>query len=265
MASSSRGGGDHPDDFVHGVARRLAATRRQRGLSQENLAALLGIAVKNLQRIESGKQNLSLETIDRICKALGVPADSLLGASTREAARDSSSPERPSARPPVLDRLADAGFTVRAAMERGRRPANAVPVTTLRAAAGYLTGAVRATEVIGWTVLSRRGPPPAGQFVAEVRGRSMEPRISSGSICLFERPVSAPFEDRLLLVAHTSMVDDDLGGPYALKQLKTKRVARGREQITLASINPEFAPIVLSPDEDELQIIAELVRVLVTG
>src|SRR5690606_1014419 len=58
------------DDLVHRVAKRIASVRRERGLSQENLAAILGIAVKNLQRIESGKQNLSLATLERICAAL---------------------------------------------------------------------------------------------------------------------------------------------------------------------------------------------------
>jgi len=122
------------------------------------------------------------------------------------------------------------------------------------------------TEVIGWTVPARRGPAPSGQFVAEIEGRSMEPRIASGSICLFESPVSTPLDDRIVLVAHASTIDDDLDGPYALKRVgATHRRARGGTRITLTSINPEFAPIVVDAEDDELPIVAELVRILVTG
>lgn len=273
MASSSRGA---RDDLVYRVARRLAEARRARGLSQENLADLLGIAAKNLQRIESGKQNLSLATIERICRILDVPAESILGEAPAprpvrrpdadEATGAALARPRPRSRP-VLDRLKDAGFTVRTATERGRRPANAVPVTTLLAAAGYLTGASRAIEIIGWTLLSQRAPRPEGQFVAEVRGHSMEPRIASGSLCLFEPPGPPPFDERIVLVAHTSMVDDELGGPYALKRIESMRkLPHGGTRLTLVSIHPAFAPIVVdSHDDDGLRIIAELVRVLVTG
>ena len=50
------------------------------------------------------------------------------------------------------------------------------------------------------------------------------------------------------------------------RELAFRKLARGGTRVTLESIHPDFAPIVVdSHDDDELQIIAELVRVLVTG
>lgn len=245
-------------DLVHRVARRLAAARRERGLSQEGLAALLDISVKNLQRMESGKQNLSLATVERVCRALGVPPEGVLGGKA-------GSMEPPSL-PHVLERLARAGYRVRAATERGRRPSHAVPVMTLRAAAGQLTGVARSIEVTGWVIFPRSGEPPEGQFIAEVRGDSMAPKIPSGALCLFSPPRPPPFESRVLLVAHESFVDSELGGPYALKRIKaTKKLRDGRTRVVLESINPAFPPFVVVASEDELQVIAELVRVLAAG
>lgn len=59
------------DKFVRDVVGRLADVRRERGITQEALAAKLEIAPRNLQRIEAG-QNLTLKTLWRIGRALGV-------------------------------------------------------------------------------------------------------------------------------------------------------------------------------------------------
>lgn len=59
-------------DFVERVARRIAEIRKARGFTQESLAAELSIATKNLQRLESGGQNLTLRTIAKIAAVLSV-------------------------------------------------------------------------------------------------------------------------------------------------------------------------------------------------
>lgn len=62
---------DEDQDLVKVVASRLAALRREQGITQEVLAERLGTAVENLKRIERG-QNLTLRTLQRIAIALGV-------------------------------------------------------------------------------------------------------------------------------------------------------------------------------------------------
>ncbi len=47
-------------------------------MTQEQLASELNTAVRNVQRIESGTQNLGLRTIARIAAALGVTPEDLL-------------------------------------------------------------------------------------------------------------------------------------------------------------------------------------------
>lgn len=66
--------------FLARVARRIAARRVACGLTQEQLAQLLDTVARNVQRIESGKQNLTLQTVARIASVLGVDPETLLGA-----------------------------------------------------------------------------------------------------------------------------------------------------------------------------------------
>lgn len=55
---------------------RIAALRRERGWTQERLAETSGVAVRTVQRIESGK-DASLETLGAIARALDVPVREL--------------------------------------------------------------------------------------------------------------------------------------------------------------------------------------------
>ncbi len=68
-------------EFLRRVARRIAAARRSAGLTQEQLAAELGIAVRNVQRIESGRQNLTLRTLARIAWTCDITPEQLTGGS----------------------------------------------------------------------------------------------------------------------------------------------------------------------------------------
>lgn len=55
---------------------RIALLRRERGLTQERLAETSGIAVRTVQRVESGN-DASLETLSAIARALDVPVREL--------------------------------------------------------------------------------------------------------------------------------------------------------------------------------------------
>jgi HTH-type transcriptional regulator/antitoxin HipB len=66
------------DDLVQRVARKIAEVRAASGMTQEALAARLDIATKNVQRLESGRQNLTLKTIERVADALRVERAALL-------------------------------------------------------------------------------------------------------------------------------------------------------------------------------------------
>jgi DNA-binding XRE family transcriptional regulator len=74
--------GDVRDDDTHGLASRVSARirseRTQRGWSQADLAARTGIAKPNVARLESGRHSPSLETLERVADAFGIPVAALV-------------------------------------------------------------------------------------------------------------------------------------------------------------------------------------------
>jgi transcriptional regulator with XRE-family HTH domain len=59
-----------------GNVRRLRAKKR---ISQKALADKVGISVSYVSMLERGQRSPPLETIEKMARALGVPAASLLG------------------------------------------------------------------------------------------------------------------------------------------------------------------------------------------
>lgn len=58
--------------------RRLAALRKARGWSQEQLALESGLARSYLGGVERGQRNISLQNICRLASTLSVPPSALL-------------------------------------------------------------------------------------------------------------------------------------------------------------------------------------------
>lgn len=63
------------------VGRRIAFLRRGKPgskVTQAELARLAGISRSMLRKIEAGRRGVTLETLERVARALGVPADRLI-------------------------------------------------------------------------------------------------------------------------------------------------------------------------------------------
>ena len=60
------------------IISKLTEARLQKGMSQAELASLIGTQRSNICRIESGTQNLSLDMLIKISEALGKDVDMLL-------------------------------------------------------------------------------------------------------------------------------------------------------------------------------------------
>lgn len=60
------------------VGLNLQNARRQRGLSQEELAHLASVHQTYLSGVERGKRNPTIEVLDRIAMALGVDIEHLV-------------------------------------------------------------------------------------------------------------------------------------------------------------------------------------------
>lgn len=66
------------DSALLAFGRRLAQLRRERNISQENLALVSGLARSYVSGVERGQRNISLLNILRLADALGLPPSTLL-------------------------------------------------------------------------------------------------------------------------------------------------------------------------------------------
>jgi SOS-response transcriptional repressor LexA len=95
-------------------------------------------------------------------------------------------------------------------------------------------------------------------FVAHVVGRSMEPRIPDGSLCVFRAWGGGTKKGRLLLIEMYG--ESDFAARYTIKRYRS--VGEGDEKrVILEPLNPEFEAFELE-SEDDFRVIAEFVEVL---
>ncbi|MCX6621719.1 MAG: S24 family peptidase, partial [Acidobacteria bacterium] len=99
-------------------------------------------------------------------------------------------------------------------------------------------------------------------FVGHVTGHSMEPRIPSGSLCIFRSNVTGSRNQRLLLVENYGLPEH--GGRYTVKRYRSEKHQDEdgwrHERITLEPLNPAYESWDL--EEGSFRVIAEFVRVL---
>lgn len=57
---------------------RVKQEREAAGLTQERFSEILDLGVKHISAIECGTVGLSLTTLQKICKVLSIPSDSLI-------------------------------------------------------------------------------------------------------------------------------------------------------------------------------------------
>lgn len=243
-------------ELVQVVARRIKALRQARGLTQDAVAEALGIASKNVQRLEGGRQNLTLKTLAHIADVLDVEPHELLTSGVVVAPDADVSLKRALR---GLSRLGHEVFAADAPPARG-----GVPVMTLQAAASRFGGA-RNVDVAAWIRLKgARQAQLTGRFVAQVVGRSMAPVVPSGALGLFRSPVVGPLEGRVIVAEWRDHADPETGGAYVLKRVGSVELRpRGGLQLQLRSDNPDFpALFVDAKDASELRVVAELERVL---
>jgi phage repressor protein C with HTH and peptisase S24 domain len=122
----------------------------------------------------------------------------------------------------------------------------------------------REVESEGWE------EAPAGlkltdrMFVAGIEGRSMEPRIPDGSLCVFRLDVTGSRQGRLVLVEALGRGFNDR---YSVKRYTSRKVQNAdgtweHERIMLEPLNPEFEAWDLEREDEQYRIIAEFVAVL---
>jgi hypothetical protein len=138
-----------------------------------------------------------------------------------------------------------------------------LPRYTLAVAAGKFLDNQEVTAE-GWEEAPADLKVSPQMFVARIAGRSMQPRIPDGSLCVFRQGVVGSREGRLVLVEALGRGVNDR---YTVKRYHSVKAEGAGEnwsqqRITLQPLNPEFEAWDLNPEDDRFRIIAEFVRVL---
>jgi phage repressor protein C with HTH and peptisase S24 domain len=116
----------------------------------------------------------------------------------------------------------------------------------------------------GWEEVPLGLRPTPAMFVARIVGRSMEPRIPDGSLCVFRAGVTGSREGRLVLVEYDGGGANDRHTVKRYHSVKSQRPDGTwvHGTIRLEPLNPEFESLDLDPEEDRFRIVAEFVQVL---
>ena len=69
---------NRPEDCIMPFAEKLSKLRSQRGLTQQELANLIGVGIAQMRRYEKGNSSPTLEVIKNIARTLGISADELI-------------------------------------------------------------------------------------------------------------------------------------------------------------------------------------------
>jgi type III restriction enzyme len=158
--------------------------------------------------------------------------------------------------------------------EESERWVACIPVTTLKAAAGAFseeqiqTGLFPSDLAESWAEVDSPHSFKEGMFLAQVRGRSMEPKIGDGDWCLFGPPSAGSREGKIVLVAQLGVSDPAYGGQYTVKRYRSEKVVSEdgsweHSVIHLEPLNDDFEPIRLTQeDEGAVRIVAEFVEVV---
>lgn len=138
-----------------------------------------------------------------------------------------------------------------------------IPRYSLAAAAGKFRDNEEIT-VEGWEETPEQTRLTPDMFAAHITGRSMEPRIPDGSLCLFRSFGAGSREGKLVLVEEMGRGSGDR---YTVKRYHSAKVQLpdgtwAHDRIRLEALNPEFESWNLAPEEDRFRVIAEFVQVL---
>ena len=188
---------------------RLKTLRIQRKMTQSELAKKIYISQPAYSKYEVGTASPNPETLSKIADALDVSVDYLLGSG--------SQPARPGyIRVPVLGRVA-AG----------------IPIDAIE-------------EVIDWEDISAEAAGDGEYFGLQIKGHSMEPKISDGDVVIVRRQPDVDSGDIAVVLVN----GDDA-------------TVKSPQGVTLIPSNPAYEPMYYSNEEIEslpVQILGRVVE-----
>jgi SOS-response transcriptional repressor LexA len=247
--------------FLKQIGQHCQALRKKKGYSIDRLAKESErLSTSVIHRLETGESPVNLLAIFRYAQALGVHPKVLLDIELTEAGAESSPRTSKNQRSLKLVSVDDPRI-------KKERFKSLLPVYSLKAAAGYF-GASEEVIPEGWIQVDGAQTLDHDMFVARAVGDSMLPTIRNGDLLVFRAQPSGSRQGKIVLVQYRGPADPETGGSYTVKQYQSSKSigSDGRwhhKQITLKPLNPEYEPIVLSPqNENDFEVIAEFLFVL---
>ena len=140
-----------------------------------------------------------------------------------------------------------------------------LPLYSMQAACGRF-GEGEAVECDGWVKVDGQKLDES-MFIVRACGRSMEPKIHDGDLCIMRAGVAGTRQGKIVLAQHRFASDPETGGSYSIKCYSSEKQlfddgSWSHERITLSPLNLDYPPIVLDHNEGDYCIVAELVRIL---
>lgn len=83
-----------PDTVLRNLGRRIAELRRERGLTQQQVADQLGITSRYVQAVEAGRVNVSVRALVDLANVLRMPMAAFMEVPRSRAARRPGRPRR---------------------------------------------------------------------------------------------------------------------------------------------------------------------------
>lgn len=139
------------------------------------------------------------------------------------------------------------------------------------AAGGFISG--DAPEPEGWVNVVKLGFKRRilkEMFVSKVVGKSMEPTIRDGALCVFRSPVVGSRQERVVLVRKGQISDPETGGNFTVKRYRSTKIVDENGwrhdviELIPDNLDRQKYPVMRFKPEDyeDLRVIAEFVAML---
>jgi uncharacterized protein len=141
-----------------------------------------------------------------------------------------------------------------------------LPFYSLKAACGAFIE-YQVVEALGWVKVESMGKLNRGMYVVRAVGKSMEPFIPDGGLCVFRANPPGSRNDKIVLVQHDNHFDSEYGGGYSVKKYTSEKAYDPQtgqwlhERIVLKPLNSDYKSIFLDEDE-EYRVIGEYVGLI---
>lgn len=191
---------------------RLKAARRAKHMTQADVAEYIGLTQGAYSNWERGETKIDSLQLSRLAELFGVSVDYLLG--------KTDVPSSSYIRVPVLGRVA-AG----------------IPIDAIE-------------DVIDWEDISTAAAGDGEYFGLQIKGHSMEPKISDGDVVIVRRQPDVDSGDIAVVLVN----GDDA---------TVKRIKKSPQGVTLIPSNPAYEPMYYSNEEIEslpVQILGRVVE-----